>query len=211
MATKAQIAANRKNAKKSTGPKTPEGRAAVRLNGLKHGLTSKILVLPGESISDFEHLLDSLEAEHQPATPTEVILVRQMAMASWRLNRILHMEASHYHIRRSDLEDNFEEYYTNLTEPDRHAIIAADDKTLINFARYEAQMERSFHRNLTALQRLRAQRKSEMTNQSQSKEIPTPIAKAAAVAAHARPAAEPARPVNPPPAPAVPHPASVFP
>ena len=193
MATKAQIAANRKNAKKSTGPKTPEGRAAVRLNGLKHGLTSQILVLPGESISDFEHLLDSLEAEHQPTTPTEVILVRQMAMASWRLNRILHMEASQYHIRRSDLEDNFEEYYTNLTEPDRHAIIAADDKTLINFARYEAQMERSFHRNLTALQRLRAQRKSEMTNQSQSKEIPTPVAQAAnGKAGHARPGVTPA-------------------
>ena len=192
MATKAQIAANRKNAKKSTGPKTPEGRAAVRLNGLKHGLTSQILVLPGESISDFEHLLDSLEAEHQPTTPTEVILVRQMAMASWRLNRILHMEASHYHIRRSDLEDNFEEYYTNLTEPDRHAIIAADDKTLINFARYEAQMERSFHRNLTALHRLRAQRKSEMTKQSQSKEIPTPVAQAAnGNAGPARPAAPP--------------------
>jgi len=192
MATKAQIAANRKNAKKSTGPKTPEGRAAVRLNGLKHGLTSQILVLPGESISDFEHLLDSLEAEHQPTTPTEVILVRQMAMASWRLNRILHMEASHYHIRRSDLEDNFEEYYTNLTEPDRHAIIAADDKTLINFARYEAQMERSFHRNLTALQRLLAQRKGEMTNQSQSKEIPTPVAQAAnGNAGPARPAAPP--------------------
>ena len=120
MATKAQIAANRKNAQKSTGPKTPEGRNAVRLNGLKHGLASDILVLPGESVSDFEHLLDSLEAEHQPATPTEVILVRQMAMASWRLNRILHMEASYYHIRRSEREDNFEEYYTNLTEPDRH-------------------------------------------------------------------------------------------
>jgi len=41
MATDRQIAANRKNAQKSTGPKTPEGRAAVRLNGVKHGLTAK--------------------------------------------------------------------------------------------------------------------------------------------------------------------------
>ena len=45
MATQAQINANRKNAQKSTGPKTPEGRDAVRLNGLKHGLASEILVL----------------------------------------------------------------------------------------------------------------------------------------------------------------------
>ena len=64
MATPAQINANRNNAKKSTGPKTPEGRAAARLNGLKHGLASDILVLEGESESDFENLLDSLEAEH---------------------------------------------------------------------------------------------------------------------------------------------------
>src|SRR4030095_14390166 len=112
MATQSQIAANRKNAQKSTGPKTPEGRDAVRLNGLKHGLTSEILVLPGESVADFEHLLDSLQAEHQPTTPTEVILVRQMAMASWRLQRLLHMEAAHYRRRRDDLEHYFEKYYT---------------------------------------------------------------------------------------------------
>jgi hypothetical protein len=52
----------------STCPKTPEGRDAVPLNGLKHGLASDILVPPGENLSDFENLLDSLEAEHQPAT-----------------------------------------------------------------------------------------------------------------------------------------------
>src|SRR5258708_7579916 len=103
MATQAQINDNRNNAKKSTGPKTPEGRAAARLNGLKHGLASDILVLEGESESDFENLLDSLEAEHQPATPTEVILVRQMAMASWRLVRLVHMEAGHYRVRRVNL------------------------------------------------------------------------------------------------------------
>src|SRR5712692_6901613 len=135
MATQAQINANRINAQKSTGPKTPEGREAVRLNGLKHGLASDILVLPGESISDFENLLDSLEAEHQPATPTEVILVRQMAMSSWRLQRVLHMEAAHYHLQRSELKDHFEEYYTDLSEPDRLAIIVERDSnhTLINF------------------------------------------------------------------------------
>ena len=105
MASPAQLEANRRNAKKSTGPKTPEGRAAVRLNGLKHGLTSKILVLEGESRAGFENLLDSLEAEHQPATPTEVILVRQMAMAAWRLQRVVHMEAAHYRLQRNELED----------------------------------------------------------------------------------------------------------
>ena len=49
MATEKQIAANRLNAQKSTGPKTPEGRAAVRLNGVKHGLTAETLVLPAKA------------------------------------------------------------------------------------------------------------------------------------------------------------------
>ena len=40
--------ANRRNALKSTGPKTPEGKAAVRLNALRHGLRSEEILLPGE-------------------------------------------------------------------------------------------------------------------------------------------------------------------
>ena len=40
--------ANRRNALKSTGPKTPEGKTAVRLNALKHGLLSRETLLPGE-------------------------------------------------------------------------------------------------------------------------------------------------------------------
>jgi hypothetical protein len=206
MASQAQLEANRRNAQKSTGPKTPEGRAAVRLNGLRHGLASGILVLEGESEADFENLLDSLAAEHQPATPTEVLLVRQMAMAGWRLQRIVHMEAAHYRLRRSDLEDYFEKHYTDLAEPDRLAIIAdRDDHTLINFSRYEARLERSFHKALTALERLRAQRNSKMTNQSQFPQR----AETASTSAAATPRAhlvqpnklrlEPASPVKRPP------------
>src|SRR5579863_6085716 len=74
MATEKQTAANRLNAQKSTGPRTPEGRAAVRLNGVTHGLTAETLVLKGESEDDFNALFESLEAEHQPETPTEETL-----------------------------------------------------------------------------------------------------------------------------------------
>src|ERR1700722_2776069 len=88
MATDKQTEANRHNAQKSTGPKTPEGRDAVRLNGLKHGLTAQTLILPGESESDFQDLLDSYEAEPVPAPPTENALVTQLAMATWRMRRL---------------------------------------------------------------------------------------------------------------------------
>src|SRR5712672_1617164 len=72
MSSQRQIEANRLNAQKSTGPSTPEGRAAVSLNSLKYGLYAETLILPGEDPAAFEALLDRLDAEHQPATPTEV-------------------------------------------------------------------------------------------------------------------------------------------
>src|ERR1700737_1828754 len=105
VATDKQIAANRLNALKSTGPRTPEGRAAVRLNGVKHGLTAETLVLKGESESDFTELLDSLEAEHAPVTPTEEALVVQLAMATWRLRRLYHAEAGFYSYKLKDTAD----------------------------------------------------------------------------------------------------------
>ena len=51
MTTDRQIEANRLNAQHSTGPSTPEGRAAVRLNGLKYGLYAETLILPSEGNS----------------------------------------------------------------------------------------------------------------------------------------------------------------
>jgi hypothetical protein len=89
MATERQIQANRRNAKKSTGPKTARGRAVVRWNGLKHGLNARTLILPGENRADYKALLHSLEAEHQPITPRERKLVIQSAKALWRARRIL--------------------------------------------------------------------------------------------------------------------------
>src|SRR5207253_9756057 len=83
-----KIEANRQNAQHSTGPSTPEGRAAVRLNGLKHGLCAESIVVPGEDPAAFEAMLDAYRAEYQPTTPSAEFLVRQVAMADWRLLRL---------------------------------------------------------------------------------------------------------------------------
>src|SRR5205809_7298572 len=127
MATERQTAANRENAQKSTGPKTPEGRAAVRLNGVKHGLSAETIVLPGENAADFHALIDSLEAQHQPATPTEEILVRQLAMAAWRQLRLYRTEAAHYKNEDEDLHSRRGEKYAALDGDRRLAFIADRD------------------------------------------------------------------------------------
>ena len=74
MATIHQIDANRRNARKSTGPKTPEGKAAVRMNSLRHGLRARTVVLPGESREEFNQLCDDLEAEWQPESSSAQFL-----------------------------------------------------------------------------------------------------------------------------------------
>jgi hypothetical protein len=182
-----QLAANKKNAQKSTGPKTPEGRAAVRLNGVKHGLTAATLVLPGERESDFESLLDSFEAEHHPATPTEEALVRQMVMAQWRLRRLYHVEAACLSLRLDENAEDPAEIYENLDDAGRLAyVVDRSADTLTNLARHESRLERSFYKALQELRRLRADRPQKIANQSQScdrtlppgpdyPEIPAPV------------------------------------
>jgi hypothetical protein len=177
MASERQIAANRNNAQKSTGPKTPEGRAAVRLNGVKHGLTAATLVLPGEKESDFESLLGDFESEHQPETPTEEALVRQMAMAQWRLRRLYHVEAAFFNLRLMDLEEEIEEDYNNLEPADKLAMVVKNDSgrssVRENLSRIEARLERSFYKALRELQRLRVARPQKSENQTQFQK-PTP-------------------------------------
>jgi hypothetical protein len=68
MATPNQIAANKANAQKSTGPKTAEGKAASSLNRLSHGFASHATIIPGENPEEFRALVADLMAEHQPAT-----------------------------------------------------------------------------------------------------------------------------------------------
>src|SRR2546423_7367215 len=136
MSSQRQIEANRLNAQKSTGPTTPEGRAAVSLNSLKYGLYAETLILPGEDPAAFEALLDRFDAEYQPATPTEEGFVSQIAMATWRRARIQRMEVAFYKSEHKALI-GWEKGYSELDDTGRLARIAARDasanKLLDNF------------------------------------------------------------------------------
>jgi hypothetical protein len=161
MATEKQFEANRQNAQKSTGPRTPEGRAAVRLNGVKHGLTAETIVLKGESQADFTAMLDSFEAEHDPTTPTEEALVVQLALANWRLRRLYHQEAGFYTCQLQSLKGVQKDL--NLDDAGRMGHAAAwSESTLGLFNRQEGRLERTFYRALHELQRLHKERESSL-------------------------------------------------
>ena len=87
MATKKQIEANKKNAKKSTGPRTKKGKAIVSKNALKHGLLAKNHIIPTESKPEFELHRDETLAYLKPVGPIEAILANRIVELLWRLSR----------------------------------------------------------------------------------------------------------------------------
>ena len=82
-----QIEANRRNAHNSTGPKTDEGKARVRQNAVKHGMTAHTAVLPDEDPEVRDGLRESLYAEDNPVGAEEFQLVDRKAGVLWQLRR----------------------------------------------------------------------------------------------------------------------------
>jgi hypothetical protein len=94
MISERRLAANRANARRSTGPKTPQGKHAVKNNALQHGLLSRDVHIPGENLDAFNELHDSLRRELNPSGGVECFLVDRMANLCWRLIRVHRMEAA---------------------------------------------------------------------------------------------------------------------
>jgi hypothetical protein len=136
MTSAKQVSANKENAKKSTGPKSDDGKIQVAGNAIKHGILSQRLILPGEDQQDFIHLQDDLRLSLRPVGMLELILVEKIAAVIWKQKRLaeansasiqLATRAENRQIRRlidealdvsvsySDLSPLNEEDYTQIT------------------------------------------------------------------------------------------------
>ncbi len=129
---------NRANAQHSTGPKSAIGKLRSSQNSFQHGLYSKQLILPGEDPEEFDHLRATLRTEHEPANTVEEILVDELAQHFWRMRRFRELEA---HAFQPENLDNW-----------------CDNGLMTLIQRSMASAERSFHKSLTALQRLQKTR-----------------------------------------------------
>jgi hypothetical protein len=91
-----QIAANRSNALKSTGPKTADGKAASKMNAVKHGILSEEVVVRGMRIQESAHEFKKLREQYwehlAPVGPVEEMLVERIVTTYWRLRRALTAE-----------------------------------------------------------------------------------------------------------------------
>jgi hypothetical protein len=99
MSSQSQIDANRINAQKSTGPRTPEGKARSRRNGLLHGFTAKTCMLEDEDPEGLTDLVYEISDKYHPQDTDEDFCIERMAKARWRYNRIMPLEAAIFNIR----------------------------------------------------------------------------------------------------------------
>ena len=162
MSSQSQIDANRINAQKSTGPRTPEGKAKSRRNGLLHGLTAKTCMLDGEDPAELTDLVDKLSEKFNPQDTDEDFFIERMAKARCRYNRIMPLEAGIFNIRLS-VDQAPKEVVAALSQEGQRAWAYLRDanggNALSKLARYETGLLREYDRSrqeLEKLQKIRA-------------------------------------------------------
>src|ERR1700739_2323336 len=89
----AQLAANRANAQKSTGPRSVEGKARSSRNSFNHGLTGATGLLPSDDRDAYELYVDGIIESLHPGSLLEHEICRDVADAHWRLRRVSSVEA----------------------------------------------------------------------------------------------------------------------
>ena len=84
-----QLTANRRNALKSTGPKTSNGKAIVCTNAVKHAILTDRMLVDGEKQAEFRGLLQELSIALDPVGIVGAALVERIAISMWRQRRFV--------------------------------------------------------------------------------------------------------------------------
>ncbi len=180
MATDKQIAANRRNALKSTGPRTAEGKQRSARNATTHGLwASATVVLQGEDASAWDALLEGVQRNLAPHGPIETECVRHIAYTLWRLRRAARVETSLCAVGIEEARTSLANSATYLAavgevgpytpSPDEDTVegrawshLATLRGVLNSLIRWEASLDRRLSRTLVELERLRLMRAQDL-------------------------------------------------
>jgi hypothetical protein len=159
--TDAQLAANRANAQKSTGPTTPGGKRNSSQNALTHGFLARSILLPGESPDRFHALLASYTTQFLPASQDEHDLIETMAVCRWRILRGWTLEAAALiHEQRQQAGSTADE------DPPTQAMLASralqhPPRSQEALAHHEIRLDRAYHRAADRLRQIQAARNRE--------------------------------------------------
>ena len=138
MATQSQIEANRRNAQKSTGPRTAEGKMTAGQNALRHGLCANFALMQEEDDEEAQDLLQALRDEHQPVGATEEILVYKLA---------------HHFFSQKRAEELMNDQLMTPYDGERNT------RELGLLMRYHATADRGFNKSLADLRKLQKERR----------------------------------------------------
>ena len=194
MTTTAQVKANRLNARKSTGPRTAEGKAVASQNAIKHGLRAKQAVIPGEDPAEFELHREQMLMELAPAGAVEMMLAERVVHLSWRLRRAERVQNAVF--------DTLYARETDYTPPSRSGppsgssapanpdgdwvlgrtilMDFSNSRVLDQLLVYERRIEQSFYKAMRELERLQRLRRL-------GAPTPTPTSETARIAAEDSP------------------------
>jgi hypothetical protein len=158
--SEARLAANRENAQKSSGPKTPEGKAASSLNAVKTALTGRTVLLPSDDAVEYERHILAYEKELRPFGQQERDLAHSIADSVWRLRRIRSLEQAFFSKGRVEFAEMFPEAEPAI----RVALIELHtfesyEKKLRNLALQEARLARRRDKEIVELRLLQEERK----------------------------------------------------
>ena len=196
MSNSAQINANRQNAKKSTGPRSTEGKAVVAKNAVKHGLFASQTLIKGENQEDFDLFREQLLAELAPAGAIESMLAERAVSLSWRLKRIVRIQdqaidamidkqLNSPSARMAEMmqpkslsRDKTDGPEADLTLGKVAMRDFAGARVLERLLMYERRIENSLLKTMAELQRRKLMRELEQTQEELSTDMDQPQAKA---------------------------------
>ena len=156
MPTEKQIAANRANAKKSTGPKTPADKFIASQNAISHGCLAESVLLPNESADRFRALHTAYLNTFPPDSQETLDLVETLTVARWRLRRIWTLEAANLaHEQRAQADA------TQHEDPPTQTVLAVrtlslPPRSLDVLSRHEARCQRAYNQALDRLLKIQA-------------------------------------------------------
>jgi hypothetical protein len=168
-----KLAANRRNAQLSTGPRTAHGKARAAMNSSKHEILSRAplalsLVIPKlegrRATAQFRAMMVALIADRDPVGAVELLMVQEIAGCAWRLRRLLKFENRTAFLKsvewKEDCEDDPELESNQVLEKtglNELSLPDPDDVTMIT--RYESALKRHLFRAIDQLERMQRSRR----------------------------------------------------
>jgi ABC-type transporter Mla subunit MlaD len=149
MATTEQIDANRQNAQHSTGPRTPEGKAASRFNALKSGIDAQAQIITGEDPANLDALVAEYQQRFDTSAPECRMLVDTLISCEWLFRRLNRAEASLWQYTIMDTQ--------NRLSSNDHALGRVLDRRNEKFDRLQRRInsiQRNYLRALKELQNI---------------------------------------------------------